>query len=218
MKKLTAFATLALLLLAPAQAQDAAELSAEDIKEIKAFTDSISPGKEHELLKKMAGRWTTEQTQWMASSDNEPIKIEGTAKGRMVLGGRYLIREYECDFPGIGAYKGMSTSAYDKISGEYIDTWIDTMGTGVFISRGKSTAKDTIEQTGKMVHPMTRAEINVRTVTKVVDRDTHFFTMWSAAGEEKEIKVMEITYKRDKSKPKPKAKDAAKDTKEEKSE
>ncbi|MEK6640506.1 MAG: DUF1579 family protein [Nitrospirota bacterium] len=77
-----------------------------------------------------------------------------------------------------------------------MDTWIDTMGTGIFMMEGTASA-DGKTITLKGSHPEPGGgKMTHRAVWKVVDNNTQTFDMYGAHHGGKEMKVLEITYTR----------------------
>jgi hypothetical protein len=157
----------------------------------------MTPGEPHKMMASWNGTWTGDITMWMAPGE-PPIKSTGTAKNRMVFGDRYQISENTGDFMGM-PLNGMSLLAYDNIKKAFISTWIDNFGTGVLVMEGPwdSTTK-TITLTGKMVDPGRGKEINVRETFRVVDENNTVMEMYGDGPDGKEMKTMEIKYRRNK--------------------
>ena len=97
--------------------------------------------------------------------------------------------------PGMGKFTGRGTTAYDNGTGEYVQTWLDSMSTGIMTSKGKSTDDKTIEVKGESTDPLTKQKVSFRTVSKFVDENTHEMEMFESKGGE-ERKLMKIVYKR----------------------
>ena len=176
--------------------QDEAKPSAKDPADLmEAYMKLIAPGPEHKELKKLVGNWSTKQKLWM-SPGAPPQENVGTAKFRMAMGGRYLVQTYAAEIPGMGKFVGRGTTAYDKVSKEYVSTWIDSLGTGIMISRGKVTDTGSMELRGEAVDPFTKEKGVVRTVSSPIDAKYHKFEMFEKKGDADERKIMEIVYTR----------------------
>jgi hypothetical protein len=163
---------------------------------MKQMEELAAPGPEHQKLASMTGEWDTEVRSYMGGPDEAPMVSKGICKGRMILGGRFLQEEFEGDMMG-KKFHGMGLLGYDKFNKKFVDTWIDDMGTGIFISEGTADASgDVITLTGKMDDPMTgQKNKEMRLVTRILSPDKHTFEMHDVALGDKG-KMMEITYVR----------------------
>ena len=152
------------------------------------------PGEPHEQLASMAGSWTTQAKEWMEPG-KPPVESTGTAEMEMLMGGRFLQQNFNGNMMG-QPYSGMGITAYDNLRKRYVSTWIDTMSTGIFMMEGTASA-DGKTITLKGQHEMPNgAQMKHRGVWTLVDANTQIFEMYGAHGDEKEMKVMEITYTR----------------------
>ena len=111
------------------------------------------------------------------------------------LGGRFLQQEYTGSMMG-QPYSGVGTTGYDNLRKKYVSTWIDSMGTGVFLMEGTaSVGGQTITLKGGHDEPG-GGHMTHRAVWKLIDQNTQTFEMYGAHKGEKEMKGMEITYTR----------------------
>ncbi|MEW5985198.1 MAG: DUF1579 domain-containing protein [Chloroflexota bacterium] len=101
----------------------------------EAFELSKVGGAHHKLLQ-MVGEWAGVTRVWF-----EPEKLgdEASTKGviRPILGGRFLVYEYEGSLMG-EPLQGMFVTGYNVQSQQYEANWVDTahMGTGMMFGRG----------------------------------------------------------------------------------
>ena len=154
----------------------------------------MMPGEQHQKLAEMAGTWKTQQKMWM-NPDMPPMESEGTCVYTAILGGRYVQGSYRGIVMG-QPFEGFSIDGYDNYKGEYFSLWLDSMGTGYYISHGRASADGkTLTHEGKMFDPMAGSESPTRSVTQFVDKNTVKMTMYQLAGGQ-ETKMMEITYTR----------------------
>jgi hypothetical protein len=116
-------------------AQEGAAPSAEQQAMMEAYQRAATPGVQHASLAKMAGDFTLTVKSYMEPGA-EPEVSTGTASRRMILGGRYLEETVHAMMMG-QHFEGRGISGYDNVSGEWWGTWIDTMSTGVMVSRGE---------------------------------------------------------------------------------
>ena len=136
-KTLTGAACLALLPLTASAQDDFDPAKMEEI--MKKY---LTPGKEHKVLRSWVGTRKTESNYWMMPGA-PPMKSSGEATFRMLLKGRYVTERFTTKSPDFGDFQGQGTVAYDRLAKEYIHTWIDTMGTGIMISRGQASEDGT---------------------------------------------------------------------------
>lgn len=171
----------------PLFAQDEAPEMSEDQK---IWMEYMTPGWAHEMMAKGVGQWKTETTFWPAPGA-EAMTSEGSATNEMILGGRYLQSTHTGVAWGM-EMTGISLTAYDNTLKEFINTWIDNMGTGVAVSKGKyDKENNTITFIGSFVDPMAGKEVEFKQVLKFVDDNTQMFEMYMLGGEA-EFKMMEM--------------------------
>jgi hypothetical protein len=154
-----------------------------------------TPGPEHELLASMAGTWNAAIKSW-TEPDKPPMENTGTSEHKMILGGRFLQQEFKGEMMG-SPFTGMGITGYDNHTSKYVSTWIDSMGTGIlfFEGTGGENGHRTITQESRYDDPF-KGPMTWRSVTRVVDENTHLFEMYSIDKSGKEEKMMEITYTR----------------------
>ena len=123
-------------------------------------------------------------------------KAQVLAEIKMILGGRYQEGTTTGEMMGM-PFEGRSTLAYDNITNEYISTWIDNMGTGLAVMRGKyDEASKTTSLTGTMVDPISGKEKQMKQVYTVIDDNTRKLQMFEVGPEGEETINMEIVMKR----------------------
>jgi Protein of unknown function (DUF1579) len=161
---------------------------------MEVYHKLAKPGAPHKLLASMAGSWRTRTKAWMEPSQ-PPMETAGTCDQKMMLGGRYLCQEFAGDMMGT-PFNGIGFMGYDNHKQRYVSTWMDSMSTGIFFFEGTADAGGrSITQTCVVDDPV-RGLLKWRTVTKIVDENTHLFEMFSTDKSDKEEKMMEITYTR----------------------
>ena len=153
-----------------------------------------TPGEPHKQFASLAGSWTTKTKEWMEPG-KPPMESTGVAEMKMLLDGRFLQQELTGDMMG-QPYYGIGTTAYDNLRKRYVSTWIDTMGTGIFMMEGTaSTDGKTITLKGNHDEPG-GGRMTHRAIWKIVDSNTQTFDMYGTHRGGKEMKMMEITYTR----------------------
>ena len=159
----------------------------------EAWNKARTPGEHHEFLAQMEGEWTYTSTMWMNPSQ-PPMESGGKSTKSMIMGGRYLQEETTGEFQG-QPFSGRGVTAHDNNTDEFINTWIDNMGTGMMISRGHREDNE-LTLRGEFLDPMGKQKMKLRTVTRVVDKDQHVFEYYLTVPNMGEIKQMEIVYVR----------------------
>ena len=164
---------------------------------MQAWMAYMTPGEMHQMLADAVGDWDTKSTFWM-NPEGDPMVSEGTTKIEMILGGRYQKSTTTSEMMGM-PFEGISITAFDNATKEFINTWIDNMGTGMMIGRGKydeATKKAVLK--GTYVDPMTGNDEPFMETYQVVDNDHHTLEMYVYPGGQ-EFKSMVVEYTRKKS-------------------
>jgi hypothetical protein len=153
-----------------------------------------TPGAPHKLLASMAGGWNTRIRSWM-EPNKPPMESLGTCEQKMVLGGRFLQQEFTSEVMG-SSYIGIGVIGYDNHTKKYVSTWMDSMSTHIYFFEGSGSADGkTITQECRYDDPI-KGPMKWRSVTRIVDDNTHVFEMYGSDKSGKEEKMMEITYTR----------------------
>lgn len=164
----------------------------------KAWAESMAIGEPHKMMAKASGTWDGEVTMWMADGA-PPTTSKSTSVNTMLFGGLYQQSKHTGNMMGM-PFEGMSLSAFDNTTKEYVSTWIDNMGTGILIMKGSwDDASKSINLSGTYKNPANGLDCNMREVFKMVDDDHQVMEMYGpdpATG--KEFKTMEIKYTRKK--------------------
>lgn len=171
------------------------EMSAQDKQMMDMMEKYATPGKDHELLKKFVGEWNVEVKSWMKPGE-PPMTSTGTMRSRLIFEGRYV----SCHFDGTmmgRKYMGLEIIGYDKLQKKYVTLWIDTMGTGFFLTSGLLDASGLVlTDTGSMPDPMTGGVQKVKDVTTFLPNGNYRYEMFMATPDGKEIKTMELVAKK----------------------
>ena len=157
---------------------------------------AATPGAPHSMLVKMAGEWAcTVKYQMDPSQPWQESQSAATITG--LMDGRYIQEVDSGQMNGM-PFNGMGLYGYDNVSGKYVSSWIDNMGTGIMTSVGTADASGkVINWIGTMNDPVTGKPAKARMVTTVTDDDHHTFEMFGVPpGGKKEMKMMTIDYAR----------------------
>jgi hypothetical protein len=163
---------------------------------MEAWMKLAKPGKEHELLGRHVGEWNVTMKTWMSPGD-PPTEHKGTATLKMILGGRVLMEDFRGDFMGM-AFEGHGMMGYDNYRGRWWQTWMDNMGTGMYKGEGTASADGkTVTLIGKSDRPaQNRKDVEMKGVYRFPNDNEHIFETYDKGPDGKEIKTMEITYRR----------------------
>ena len=105
-----------------------------------------------------------------------------------------LIEHVEGTTP-MGPFQGMGITAFDNITGQFFNVWIDSMSTGVMLARGGRPEGDVQAMTGEYPNPATGTLTGFRSQMRLEGPDRRTYTMWESRGDG-EAKTMEIHYTR----------------------
>lgn len=153
-----------------------------------------TPGEQHaRLIKALEGDWTVHAK--MHEMDGTVTESDGTSTFKGILGGRFVTQELHATMKG-KPFEGRGVMGYDNASKQFVQNWIDEMGTGFFTGTGQET------QPGKawgfkssMNTPM--GPMNSREELKVTGDKTLTYTMFMAFGPgAPESPVFEAAYTR----------------------
>ena len=169
-----------------------------DQTDMQAMMDTYkklaTPGEPHKQLASLAGSWTTKTKEWMDPS-KPPMESTGTCEEKVLLDGRFLQQECTGDMMG-QPFTSIGVTGYDNFTKKYVTTWMSSMGTGIFVMEGTGSADGkTITLNGSHKDPM-GGDMKHHAVWKFVDANTQTFEMYGAHGNDKDMKMMEITYTR----------------------
>jgi hypothetical protein len=160
---------------------------------MKAWMEAATPGGQHKMLESMVGVWNVVNYSYETGQ-----KVEaggGTSTRSMILGGRFLQDHTEAQMMGM-PMDGWGLTGYNNTTGDYESTWIDNMGTAIYLSKGKATPDGKqITQYMEYVDPMTKKATKVKTVLSFDGPDNASFT-WYNLADDKETKSMEMIYTR----------------------
>lgn len=162
---------------------------------MKNWQDYMTPGDMHKMMAKWDGNWENEVTVWMYPGAPPEISKSNTVN-KMILNGLYQESTNTGTMMGM-PFNGKGTLAYDNQEKQFISTWIDNMGSGVMVTKGPwDEATKTCTLTGRMVDPGLRTYSDVRETFKVIDDNTQELEMFVKGADGKEMKTMNIKYKR----------------------
>jgi len=161
---------------------------------MEMYKKFATPGEPHKQLASLAGSWTTKTKMWM-EPNKPPTETTGFCEQKVILEGRFLQQECTGEMMG-GSFTGIGVTGYDNQTKKYVSTWMDSMGTGIFVMEGTGSADGkTFTQKGSHADPV-QGQMKHRAVTRIVNDNTEVFEMYGAGKDGKEMKMMEIIYTR----------------------
>jgi len=186
---------LVLLVAVPAFAQGGQEppsLTPEQQAEMEAYMKAGTPGAPHEWLASQAGVYEMKTRSWMEPG-GPPIEESGTATRTMMLDGRVLVEEMSSTMMGT-PFAGHLLMGYDNVSGEYWSVWMDSMSTGMMVSKGSCDDQKACTYSGSWNDPVRKGPVEARMTMRWTSPTTEIFEMYGPGKDGKEMKMMEITY------------------------
>lgn len=98
---------------------------------VQNLETSQSAGGPHHRLARMDGQWSGRYSLWF---EPDVIAAEDAQRGtlRAVLGGRYLLHEYDWDYAG-KTHSGIALYGYHIDEARWECAWVDSFHTGSFI-------------------------------------------------------------------------------------
>jgi hypothetical protein len=154
-----------------------------------------TPGPEHQRLLKGNGTWDVASKMWMDPA-GAPMESKGVSTQRSILGDRFVQYDFEGDMMGM-PFSGFGVSGYDRYNGKYRSLWLDTMGTGFYLTEGTCDAAGKVcTETGVWDDCMTGTKMNVRLVYTHLNDDKFTMEMFGGPQGAPEAKMMELTYTR----------------------
>lgn len=174
-----------------------AETKPDSATVAKAWEAYMMPTKAHKMLAKDTGTWDAELTFWSPDNPQE-MKSTATVTYKMIMGGKFQEGNYSGNMFGM-PFEGKGMVAFDNATEEFISTWIDNMGTGMLVTRGKydETTKITTLH-GEMVDPVTKKAKKIKEVITYIDDNNQKMEMFDILADGKEFKTMQVISKRKK--------------------
>jgi Protein of unknown function (DUF1579) len=164
---------------------------------MKNWQEYMTPGDVHKMMAKWNGTWDGDVTMWTYPGAPEQ-KSKSTAVNKMIMNGLYQQSTHTGNMMGM-PFNGMSTIAYDIHKKEFVNAWIDNMGSGIMVLKGPwDEATKTTNLKGKMTDPGTKGDVDMRETFKIIDDNTQEMEMFVMMPDGKEFKTMNIKYTRKK--------------------
>lgn len=162
-----------------------------------------TPGKEHEWLMQLVGKWEYETR--FPQGDGKP---EGSVMGRETvrsLGGLWIVAEGESVMPAEEGKTGdpcqmLLTIGYDPAArdgkGAYVGSWIGSMMARIWTYDGSlEQNKLTLASTGPSFSDPTKIS-NYRDVIEIITPDERHFSSWTQGDDGQWTRFMHAVYRR----------------------
>lgn len=125
--------------------------------------------------------------------DGTTMKSTGKESAKLVLGGRFVETHFEGSMMG-KPFSGQSLMGYDKMLKKYVNTWADSMSTGVMIFFGDASATARCSPCSPSRRAADGKTEKWKSVTTLADDKAMTFEMIATLPDGKEMKIMSITY------------------------
>ena len=158
------------------------------------FDTSLASGIHHQLSL-ITGEWEgTTKTWFEADKVEDESSIKGTM--RSILGGRFILHEYESFFKG-SPTSGLAIIGYSISSGTYQCAWVDSfhMGTGILFSEAKAEEK-LFSVLGSYGGPDIPEPWGWKTEIDLISNDNMIITAYNISPEGESVKATETLYNR----------------------
>ena len=199
-RELTFAVCAGLLVAGAAAAQDAKPGGQADVRGTEGDDGGLAEVRHSRRGPQVAGRawsgtWDAEVTSWMDPASPRRSR-RASSENRMVLGGRWVESKFTSNMMGM-PFEGIGYTGYDNHKKKYMGTWQDNMSTAVMVSEGTlDAAGKVMTSTSTMDDFMTGKKQTIKMTTTIVDPDHHVFEMWGPDPSGKDVKQMEIHYRR----------------------
>ncbi|MBK7868242.1 MAG: DUF1579 family protein [Ignavibacteriales bacterium] len=159
--------------------------------EMKAYMEYLTPGEMHEYLTHAVGDWDYALKIW-TEPGKEPTVNKGTAKGEMLLGGRFLQISHDGVAWGM-PMPAITLSGFENFKKEFQALWTDNMGTGFSLSTGTmNSVTKNIVMYGSFIDAV-QGETKFKGVWNFADLNNHSIKMFTLK-DGKEILSWETIY------------------------
>lgn len=172
--------------------QNEKQMTPEQQKAMEAYAKMGALNENHEFLKKFVGEWNVTSKAQMQGQ--EPEISESKATAELILGGRFLMSNYQGTMAG-QPFEGMQVVGYDNLKKKYVTFWIDNMSTAFYMMEG-IREENVIRDTGFWPDPVTGSNEKVRDLITVISPEEFTFELFMVGKDGKEFKSLENHYKK----------------------
>jgi len=181
-RKLT-LTIIAVMLLSPAllwSQEDVDTTKQEDM--MAEYMKLAQPSEEHKLLESMIGKWELTGKCW-EKPGAEPTFVTGKSFNKTVLGGRFLMSEWE-EGEGEMQGHGLNIMGFDRRFNRYTLVGFDTWGTYYITAAGTwDETTNTITMSGEDYDPLGKFTQKYDFIFRFVDDDTYIIELVFQKGE-----------------------------------
>lgn len=152
------------------------------------------PGKEHELLKSLTGKWNA--TFQLTVPGAPPTKSKATEVGEQ-LSGLWVVSRYDDPDMLGSAFAGVQLLGYDPAKKKYVGTWVDSQTASMTVQEGVyDEASKTLTLLSDGLDPMTGQQATVKSVIHWSDADHRSVSMLAPGADGKDFEIFHIDYER----------------------
>jgi hypothetical protein len=166
-------------------------------KMVEAYMKIMAVNENHEYFKDFVGDWIVSTKAWMMPGA-EPSISEGTSKGELIMGGRFLKMHFKSSMFGM-PFEGLQIIGYDNLKKKYVIFWIGNASTAFYLSEGtRNESGKVLTDWGESENPLTGKIEKARGVTTLINKDEFVYEMFMVGPDGKEYKSLENRAKRKK--------------------
>lgn len=174
---------------------DSAQVKIDEQAMMAAMVAHAQPGEHHKYMAQMAGEWNATVKYYMAPGE-EPQVALAQSSNTLIFGGRYLKQKFVMDTAD-NQFNGIGYLGYDNAKQKYIMVWLDDTTSSIATSEGTCDgAGKVFTFFGDMYDAYTKTFYESKTVTRILDENTHVMEMYKADDKGQECMEMEIIYRR----------------------
>jgi hypothetical protein len=185
---------LVMIAAAPLLADDRKKSESEAVMQM--YIDLAKPVASHERLRAFEGKWNVTSRMWMSPGE-APLSAQGTATGRMILGGRFL--QLDTAIGGPFAMDSLTILGFDRRTSDYTMVGYDTLGTYYITAAGKHDGEqNALVLNGSYAQPPHGVMQSYRFVLDQPRKNEHRMRLYFAMADGKDLLVNEVVMTRDK--------------------
>ncbi len=181
-------------------------ISPEQQAEMEAYMKAATPGEHHKPMMAGVGDWEAAGKMWMDPA-SPPTETKAKSKRTAILGGRFIVDEYDGGLIMGMPFFGHGIFGYDNVKKKHVGVWMDSMGTMMMSMEGTCEGADckSVTFNATWQDPMGRTW-GFKSTTTRDGPDKETFVAWNIhpegmplpPGASREQKSMEIVYTRKK--------------------
>jgi hypothetical protein len=161
---------------------------------IGALRELAKPGEHHVHLAALVGSWTATGSYWLPSG--EIAEASGRIENRWILDGLFLESRLSAELLG-DTYEGLAIDGYDYVTGQYMGSYADNLGTFVLHFTGVCEEEGRRRtMIAEFIDPVWGRPMVNRSVTTIIDPDTYRYESFLRHEDGREFKQMEFTARR----------------------